>query len=92
MSNLKIKAPCEFNGVEYKGVVATDGVNIDVSPGCAPLLGNVVSFSKGQSVEDGGTGKEAIPSPILFVSALQSISIGDDIPTTFLVLTVGEDE
>lgn len=89
---IKIKIPCEFNGMEYDGVVLVDGVNADVGPGCDPLFGNVITFSKGKSIEDGGEGKTEIPAPVLFVSALQSASVGEGIPPSFLVLTPGDDE
>lgn len=83
---IKIKSPCEFKGVEYAGVAVAAGVNIDVGPACHEGLGQVVIFSR--NTEEGG--REAVPGPVLFVSALQSASIGCDVPPAFLAITPGD--
>lgn len=73
MSYIKIKCKCEFDGVEYNGVVAQDGVNITVSDACDPQLGKVVTFGA--------------PSPVLMVAAITSVSVGEGIPAGWLVLS-----
>lgn len=82
---IKIKCPTEFCGVLYAGVVLASGVDAAVGQACDPLLGNVMTFS----VKDEEGQDQTIPSPILFVSAIQSISIGDEVPPEYLVLTPG---
>lgn len=83
MTVIKIKCPCEYEGVEYDGVVVSDGVNIDIGDGCNPDLGKVVTFSK--TLEDGS--KESIPSPVLFVVNVTSASVGELYPLSWLFLS-----
>ena len=85
---IKIKCPCEHGGTQYDGVAVADGVNIDVGDGCNPLLGQVVSFSK----DNGEGGTTPVNGPVLFVAAVQSVSIGCDVPPEFLVLTTGDSD
>lgn len=76
MSMIKIRSRCEFNGEVYDGVVVCDGVNIAVGDACDPRLGTVVSFD--------------VPSPVLFLAGIRSVSVGEGIPHGWLVLNTGE--
>lgn len=73
MSYVKIKCKCEFDGAEYNGVVVQDGVNLAVGDACDPQLGKVVSFD--------------VPSPVLFLAGITSVSVGEGIPAGWLVLS-----
>ncbi len=86
MSLIKLRCKTEFNGVLYAGIALAAGVSMSVQPACEPLLGNVVTFYE----EDSEGEKHSIPSPILFVSAITSASIGDEAPPEYLVLSPGE--
>jgi len=83
MSVIKIRCKCEYDGVEYDGVVVSGGVNIDIGDGCNTDLGKVVTFSK--TLEDGS--KESIPSPVLFAANITSASTGDLFPLSWLFLS-----
>lgn len=86
MSMIKIKCKTEFNGVLYAGIALAAGVNATISEACDPRLGLVMTFDK---TNEGGE-TFPVPSPVLMVQAITSVSVGDEAPPEYLVLTPGE--